>query len=201
MSAAAVEYPCDHDEPNLLEEAMKLAEQLPGHRVEVLGGQIVVTPPPDSRHARSLTDLTVAFLAAHTGETEVLQGVGLWLPDGPYEFAVPDLAVVDADIDDHHIEKNLYDPAVFRLVLEVTSTNYLQDLRTKVAAYAIAKIPVYVIVDRKKQRLHILTDPYANEYRDHRTYEPGERAQLPDSIGAEIDLDVAEILKRAGRRG
>lgn len=201
MSAEAVEHPCDHDEPNLLEEAEKISDLLPGHRVEILGGQILVTPPPDGRHANSLTDLTFAFAPAHSEETRVVQGLGLWLPDGPFDFAVPDLSVIDGDFEDHHIERSLYDPTIFRLVLEVTSTNYLQDIRTKVVAYAIAKIPVYLIVDRKKQRLHVLTDPFANEYRDHRIYAPGERAVLPESIGAEIELDVAAILKVAGRRG
>ncbi|MGK5637626.1 Uma2 family endonuclease [Streptomyces sp. URMC 126] len=201
MSAAAIERPCDHDEPTLLEEAEQLAEQLPGHRVEVLGGQITVTPPPDIKHACSLTGLTFDFQAADTDETCVVQNVSVWLPDGPYDYAIPDLAVVDADADEHAVESTYYDPAVFRMVLEVTSTNYAQDVRTKVVAYAIAKIPVYVIVDRKKQRLHVLTDPFANEYRNHRVYAPGERAVLPDSIGATIELDVEAVLKKAGRRG
>jgi Uma2 family endonuclease len=67
--------------------------------------------------------------------------------------------VVDADHRDHHVENNCYDPVCFRLVLEVTSSNYRTDLRDKVKAYASAKIPVYVIVDRKHQRLHVLTEP------------------------------------------
>ncbi|HBF85505.1 MAG TPA: hypothetical protein DD420_37970, partial [Streptomyces sp.] len=57
-----------------------------------------------------------------------------------------------ADFDAHLVENNCYDPAVFRLVLEVTSGNYKNDLRNKVSAYAEAKIPVYVVVDRKHGR-------------------------------------------------
>ncbi|KAB7852405.1 Uma2 family endonuclease [Streptomyces mobaraensis] len=200
MPVAATERPRDREEPTLLEEAERLAERNPGYRVEILGGQITVTPPPDAFHALSLTDLTYALKAAHTEETSVVQGVAVWLPDGPYDYAIPDLSVVDGDADEHAVESTYYDPAVFRLVLEVTSTNYAQDVRTKVAAYAIAKIPVYVIVDRKKQRLHVLTDPFANEYRDHRVYAPGERAELPESIGATIELDVNAVLEKAGRR-
>ncbi|WP_344962147.1 Uma2 family endonuclease [Streptomyces thioluteus] len=200
MSAAAVERSCDHGEPTLLDEAEELAERIPGYRVEILGGSIVVTPPPDLRHARALTGLTLAFSSAETEETLVVQGVGVWLPDGPFDHAIPDLAIVDADAERHPVEKTYYDPAAFRMVLEVTSTNYLQDIRTKVIAYAIAKIPVYVIVDRKKQCLHVLTEPFANEFNNHRIYTSGDRAVLPTSIGAEIELDVADILKRAGRR-
>ncbi|MET8409291.1 Uma2 family endonuclease [Streptomyces sp. NPDC005195] len=125
----------------------------------------------------------------------MLEGVGLWLPTGSEDYAVPDLVVVDADIEDHLVENNCYDPDCFRLVLEVTSSNYQTDLRTEVAAYAEARIPVYVIVDRRHQRLHVLTEPLGDEYAGHRVHAPGELAVLPDSIGAKVTLDVDEVLK------
>src|ERR1043165_6352895 len=141
MSAAAVEHPCDDGPEPLLVTANRLAEQNPGHRVEIIGGIITVAPPPDGPHARALTKLMRPFIAAglDDGETAVLQGIGLWLPGGPEDYAVPDLALVDADFDEHLLKNNSYDPAVFRLVLEVTSSNYAGDLRHKVAAYAEAK--------------------------------------------------------------
>lgn len=201
LSAAAVEHPCD-DEPelSLLEEADRLAEQLPGRRVEIIGGVITVAPPPDGPHADALTTLMIPFLAAglHGKESRVLQGIGLWLPAGPEDYAIPDLALVDADLDEHRLENNCYDPAVFRLVLEVTSSNYKSDLRHKVAAYAEAKIPVYVILDRKHSRVHVLTEPVGGSYDRHEVYAPGQEAPLPGSIGAEVVLDVAELIK-AGR--
>lgn len=88
--------------------------------------------------------------------------------------------------------------AVFRLVLEVTSSNYNSDLRHKVSAYAEAKVPVYVILDRKHGRVHVLTEPLGGSYDRHEVYAPGQQAPLPASIGAEVNLDVAELIK-AGR--
>ncbi|MFF9511881.1 Uma2 family endonuclease [Streptomyces sp. NPDC014724] len=201
MSAAAVEHPCDGEPESLLETANILTEQHPGYRVEIIGGVITVAPPPDGLHANALTTLMIPFLAAgiHGEETKVLQGMGLWLPGGPEDYAIPDLAVVDADFDEHPAENNCYDPAVFRLVLEVTSSNYNQDLRNKVAAYAEAKIPVYVIVDREHGRVHVLTEPMGGGYDSHQVYAPGQTVALPDSIGAPVTLDVAELI-RAGRR-
>jgi Uma2 family endonuclease len=122
----------------------------------------------------------------------------MWLPDGPEDYAIPDLAIVDADLDEHLVENNCYDPACFRLVLEVTSGNYQNDLRNKVTAYAAAKIPVYVIVDRRHSRIHVLTEPLATGYDRHEVYAPGQPAPLPASIGAELSLDVAELVA-AGR--
>ncbi|MDF3143596.1 MULTISPECIES: Uma2 family endonuclease [unclassified Streptomyces] len=194
MSAASVERP--HEARPLIAQANRLMDRNPGYRVEIIGGQILVSPPPDAAPARALSRLMSPFNVAGLGdgETEVLQGVGLWLPDGE-DYAIPDLVVVDADIDDHLIENNCYDPACFRLVLEVTSSNYRTDLRDKVAAYAQAKIPVYVIINRKHQRVHVLTDPTGDEYANHRPHAPGEVVALPDSIGAKVTLDVAEILE------
>ncbi|WP_019055695.1 Uma2 family endonuclease [Streptomyces prunicolor] len=195
MSAAAVERP--HEDRPLIAEANRIMDRLPGYRVEIIGGQIIVSPPPDGPHAEVLTDLMLPFVASglHGTESKVLQGVGPWLPTGTEDYAIPDLLVVDADYRDHYVENNCYDPVCFRLVLEVTSSNYRTDLRDKVKAYAAAKIPVYVIIDRKHQRLHVLTNPTGDDYESHRPHSPGEVVTLPKSIGAEVTLDVAEILK------
>jgi Uma2 family endonuclease len=105
---------------------------------------------------------------------------------------------MDTDADDHLIESNSYDPICFRLVLEVTSSNYRADLRTKVRAYAQAEVPLYVIVDREHDRLHVLTDPDGAENAAHRVHSPGESVVLPASPGAGVVLDVEEVLG-AGR--
>ncbi|WP_406138877.1 Uma2 family endonuclease [Streptomyces sp. NBC_01089] len=201
MSAAAVEHPCDGEPPTLLEEADTLMEQLPGYRVEIIGGILTVTPPPDAPHARALTKIMRPFIAADLddGQTEVLQGVGVWLPTGAEDFVIPDLAVVDADIDAHVIAHNCYDPVAFRLVLEVTSTNYNQDLRAKVSVYAEADIPVYVIVNRKHQRVHVLTEPVGSDYASHQIFAAGQQAPLPASIGGDVTLDVAAVLQAGSK--
>ncbi|MFJ4830481.1 Uma2 family endonuclease [Streptomyces sp. NPDC088747] len=201
MSAAPAEQPCG-DRP-LIAEAHHIIDRLPGRRVEIIDGQILVTPSPDVAHARALKKVTRPFEAAglDEDETEVHQAIGVWLPDGLEDYAIPDLCIVESDIEEHLVENNSYDPVVFRLVLEVTSSNWKADLRTKVTAYAQAKIPVYVIVDRKHQRLHVLTDPTGDEYETHRIHAPGELVTLPDSIGAKITLDVAEILKAGQPKG
>ncbi|MFJ7155654.1 Uma2 family endonuclease [Streptomyces sp. NPDC101118] len=160
------------------------------------------SPPYDDAHARGLTKLMRPFLNAglDDGESEVVQAIGLWLPAGPSDYAIPDLCIVDADFEEHLVENNCYAPPVFRLVLEVTSSNHENDLRGKVRAYGNAKVPVYVIVDRRHNRLHVLTDPVADGYDTHRVHAPGELVTLPESIGAKVTLDVAEILRAASPR-
>ncbi|MEU9130014.1 Uma2 family endonuclease [Kitasatospora sp. NPDC048540] len=194
MSAAAVEHP--YEQPTLLEAADLISSRLTGHRVEIIGGQIAVTPPADASHSRALTRIMATLIAAgmNGDGSEVHQAVGVWLPDGPSDYAVPDLSITDADIDDHPVEYNCYDPAAFRLVLEVTSSNLGDDLKKKPSAYASAGIPVYVIVDRQNRRVMVLTEPSDGEYRVNAVHRPGQSFVLPASIGAEVKLDVDAVL-------
>ncbi|CAL9474131.1 hypothetical protein SUDANB145_02889 [Streptomyces sp. enrichment culture] len=177
-----------------------IMERRPGWRVEIMPGQLVASPLRDAHHAGTLTTLMRQFFAAglHDGATAVVQGVAVKLPGEPDDYAVPDLSVVDADVESHHVQFNAYAPACFRLVLEVTSESWAYDLHRKDAAYAEAEIPVYVVVDREHQRLHVLTDPDGADYTTHRVHTPGETVTLPGSLGAEVTLDVGEILA-AGR--
>ncbi|MEV5531546.1 Uma2 family endonuclease [Streptomyces prunicolor] len=180
-----------------IEAANRVMHRTPGVLIEIIGGQMLATPSPEIAHTRALKKVTRAFEAAGLGQdgTEVHRSIGVWLPDDPEDYAIPDLCIVDAEVDDRLVENNCYDPVVFRLVLEVTSSNWKADLRTKVTAYAQAKIPVYAIVDRQHQRLHVLTDPAEGAYANHRVHAPGELVTLPDTLGAKVTLDVAEILK------
>lgn len=193
MAAAAVKEPVE--QPALLEVAELISNQFAGYRVEIVGSQVTVTPPSSIQHGRSLSRFMRVFSAAgFSDEIEVMQNVGLWLPDGPSDFAIPDLVIVDADIEDHLVEHNCYDPAVFRLVLEVTSSNIGDDLKRKPTAYASAGVPVYVIVDRSNQRVMVLTEPQDGEYRVHAVHHPGQSFTLPESIGASVTLSVDDVL-------
>ncbi|ADI09144.1 integral membrane protein [Streptomyces bingchenggensis BCW-1] len=179
---------------SLIDIAETVFQNLPGYRPEILGGQLIVTPPADPPHAESLTNLTLAFAALHQGETRVVQAVGIWLPTGEEDYAIPDLAVVDADHRDHMAPYNCIDPAVFRMVFEVTSSNWRDDLDRKPSHYARAGVPVYVIGDRKHGEVIVLTDPHDGEYRTRSVHRPGESFVLPESIGAKVELEVDSLL-------
>ncbi|MET7675348.1 Uma2 family endonuclease [Streptomyces seoulensis] len=157
--------------------ADEIIERHPGYRVEIIGGHLLVTPVPDAPHARVLSGIMVLLFGGelHPGETLVAQKIAIWLPTGPEDYAVPDLVVVNDDIEDHYVQNNTYDPACFRLVLEVTSRNW-----------------------QAHQRIHLLTEPSEGRYARHRIHSPGEIVTLPDSIGAKVALDVAAIIE-AGR--
>jgi Uma2 family endonuclease len=183
-------------ELTLGEAAEQLSRALPGHRVEILQGRLTVTPPPDGPHGRSLTKFCRALERAgiEGSGAEWIQGIGLWLPTLPEDFAIPDLSVVDEDFDGAHVKKNYYAPDVFRLVVEVTSSNWSDDLGPKVECYAQAGLPVYLIADRKHDEVLLYTDPTDGAYGDPERFKRGQSVALPPSIGVKVTLDVDTLL-------
>ncbi|MFF6993608.1 Uma2 family endonuclease [Streptomyces sp. NPDC008313] len=125
---------------------------------------------------------------------ECVQGVGLWLPTLPEDFAIPDLSVVDEDFRDAHVTKNYYAPNVFRLVVEVTSSNWSDDLYTKVECYAQADIPAYLVVDRKHGEVLLYQGPVEGAYPAPQRYERGVSVPLPESVGVSVELAVDTLL-------
>ncbi|MER7840997.1 Uma2 family endonuclease [Streptomyces sp. NPDC096040] len=183
-------------ELTLGEAADLLSPALPGHRVEILQGRLTVTPPPDGSHPLSLTKLCRALERAGIAGSgaEWVQGVGLWLPTLPEDFAIPDLSIVDEDFRDAHVAKNYYAPNVFRMVVEVTSSNWSDDLGPKVECYAQAGIPAYLIADRKDGEVLCYQDPVDGKYPGPQRFKRGQSVPVPESVGVTAEFSVDALL-------
>ncbi|MER5754811.1 Uma2 family endonuclease [Streptomyces sp. NPDC002088] len=183
-------------ELTLGEAADLLSRALPGHRVEILQGRLTVTPPPDGSHALSLTWLVEAFAGAGARKAGLryVQGIGLWLPTLADDFSIPDFSVVDEDFRDALVQKNCYAPNVFRLVVEVTSSNWSDDLGPKVECYAEAGVPVYIVADRKHDEVLLYQDPVKGKYDAPERYKRGQSIPVPESVGVTLDLSVDTLL-------
>jgi Uma2 family endonuclease len=183
-------------ELTLGEAADQLSRALPGHRVEILQGRLTVTPPPDGSHALSLTWLVEAFggAGARKAGLRYVQGIGLWLPTVADDYSIPDFSVVDEDFRDALVQKNCYAPNVFRLVVEVTSSNWSDDLGPKVECYAEAGIPVYIVVDRKHDEVLLYQDPVNGKYDVPHRFKRGQDFPVPESVGVTLGLCVDTLL-------
>lgn len=183
--------------PTALPAGLKAAEwvyeNLLGWRPEIIGGQLVVTPPADTRHAVSLTRLARALDVLPMDEVEIVQAVGLWLGRRE-DYVIPDLSVVDADFGDHEVAYNCCAPGVFRMVVEITSANHTNDTVDKPVVYAGVGVPVYVIGDRRRREVVVLSRPRDGEYRARDVHRPGESFWLPESVGAKVELEVDTVL-------
>ncbi|MFG3121238.1 hypothetical protein ACH4JZ_01635 [Streptomyces sp. NPDC017615] len=70
-------------------------ERKPGYRVEIIGGQLLGSPPPDGPHGVAMTDVMLPFASAglHGAESKIVPDIGLWLPTGADDYAIPDLSL------------------------------------------------------------------------------------------------------------
>ncbi|RDI69472.1 Uma2 family endonuclease [Nocardia pseudobrasiliensis] len=126
-----------------------LAEDQPadGSRLELILGHLYMTPPPTGSHqhatfrlSRCLDD---ALMDAGRDDLHVLPGVGVRLNTAFRTGVIPDIVVVDVDVD-----HTSFEPDNVVLAVEVWSPgNTRAERDTKVAAYAGARIPYLWIVE------------------------------------------------------
>jgi Uma2 family endonuclease len=78
--------------------------------------------------------------------------------------------------------------------VEVTSSNWSDDLGPKVECYAQAGVPVYLIADRKHDEALLYADPTNGKYPDPIRYKRGQSVPVPDSVGVSLELSVDTLL-------
>ena len=72
-------------EMTIAEAADRVSSWLPGHRVGILRGSLIVSPPRDEPHQGTVFEVGYAIRRAGAKEAglKVRPGIGLWLPTGP----------------------------------------------------------------------------------------------------------------------
>lgn len=134
-------------------------------RPEYVEGTVIVPPQPDYKHSKGAVKLAVQF---HVAELE-LAGMGMGFRaahrDGStMALVIPDFYVLHrepTELDESYrkAHKGWYPIDMIALVGEVTSTNHAIDTGAKLAAYAAADVPVYVLINRNTKTAHCHTDP------------------------------------------
>jgi Uma2 family endonuclease len=181
-----------------------------GTRVEVIGGEIVVSPGPTLAHHLIVSDISDRFAevrAAEAGFTwRCVQTTDLnlvRLGDG----YVPGLLVIDADVAREARQTGARHllPTQVDLAVEVTSPSNAANDRepgrlgrrpTKWGGYASTGIPYYLLVDRDPRlpRTTLYADPdvHAGTYEALTTWKFGETIELPEPFGLRIPTDEWE---------
>lgn len=178
-----------------------------GARVEVIGGEIVVSPAPALDHGGIVEDVSEAFVLARQEDVEhewrCQRGVNLNLTSSGEDFDfIPDLVVGESATIKAARQAQVICLASdeVELVLEVTSRGNarrdrppLDGRATKWTAYARAEIPYYLLIDRdpKVARAVLYTIPHAatGAYLDEQEWAFGEAVVLPDPFGLKIPTD------------
>ncbi|MEV5705173.1 Uma2 family endonuclease [Actinoallomurus sp. NPDC052274] len=181
-----------------------------GTRVEVIGGEIVVSPGPTLAHNLIVSDISDRFAevrATRPGFTwRCVQTTDLnliRLGDG----YVPDLLVIDADVarEARQTGARYLLPPQVDLAVEVTSPSNAANDRepgrlgrkpTKWGGYAATGIPYYLLVDRDPRTpritLYARPDVHAGTYEVLTAWKFGETITLREPFGLDIPTDEWE---------
>ncbi|MEV6616722.1 Uma2 family endonuclease [Streptomyces sp. NPDC051051] len=147
-----------------LDELFELLEQMPvpeGFRVEIVGGNVFMTPQRDT-HWGIIRRIVRAVEDRFGVEVKVFSDVRIDFPGHENGFC-PDVAKLrdSAEKDDegrwHHEDVEF----VAEVISQGTAIN---DYGPKKTAYAVAEVPVYLIVDPYQGRCYVYTDPKEGHY-------------------------------------
>ena len=186
-----------------LEDALDLPDD--GSRVEIIGGQIVVSPSPRNAHRGIVQQISKIFTLANASREEFIwdveQAPNLDLV-GVGDGCIPDLIVAEQALLEAEWQTNnlcLVADEV-EMAVEVTSRSTKHndraprhDIPTKWSSYARAAIPYYLLVDcdPKVARIFLYTIPDGNTgaYLDEQSWAFGETIVLPEPFNLEIPTD------------
>ncbi|WP_240982947.1 Uma2 family endonuclease [Streptomyces sp. S3(2020)] len=161
-----------------------------GWRVELIEGEICVTPPANGEHEEIVSELS-GQIRDHDKGVGRYTGIGLNVPAASDTgHVVPDLVIAPkGSFDD---EEEWHDASPVVLVAEVTSTSTAERDRTKkIHGYARAGIPVYLLIDREEAEVTVFAEPSGDEYAQAHKHKLGLVVPLPAPLG--FELDTAEF--------
>ncbi|MFE5766781.1 Uma2 family endonuclease [Streptomyces sp. NPDC056485] len=161
-----------------------------GCKVEIIEGIVTVAPPPVNHHNYIASKIHRALLPVLPEGCEVYQTLNVAVPSrvGLY---IPDVVVVP---DEAALAEGNYVPATAaELVVEITSrSNAVNDRVPKLAGYAGAAIPLYLLIDAFASGGPTITlygEPKDGHYRVLQAGKFGETFHLPEPFA--LDLDTA----------
>ncbi|MER6010533.1 Uma2 family endonuclease [Streptomyces bluensis] len=163
-----------------------------GWRVELIEGEICVTPPANGKHEEFVSELNHQI--TRMGPDRTLRnytGVGLNVPGASRTgHVVPDLVIAPkGSFDD---DQEWHGPDGVLLVAEITSDSTADRDRTKkIHGYARAGIPVYLLIDREEGEVTVYAEPSGDDYTQGPKYKLGLAVPLPAPLG--FQLDTAEF--------
>ncbi|MCK1815152.1 Uma2 family endonuclease [Streptomyces sp. XM4011] len=160
-----------------------------GWRVELIEGDIHVVPPANGPHEAMLAEMVTQVARHSTQESlRTYTGIGLLLPSPAVNSKVAPALVV-APSGSFMAPELYHDPEPVVLVGEITSESIGDnDQRKKLRGYARARIPSYLLVDRKAGTATLFGEPVGAGYRKQNVVPFSKAVSLPEPLGFDMDL-------------
>ncbi|GGZ88349.1 Uma2 family endonuclease [Streptomyces bluensis] len=163
-----------------------------GWRVELIEGEICVTPPANGEHEEFVSELSDQVTERRKDRSlRNYTGIGLDVPGASRTgHVVPDLVIAPkGSFDD---DEEWHEPSGVLLVAEVTSDSTAdRDRGKKIHGYARAGIPVHLLIDPEQGEVTVYSEPSGDDYAQGPKYKLGLAVPLPAPLG--FELDTAEF--------
>ncbi|MEU3345622.1 Uma2 family endonuclease [Streptomyces sp. NPDC006700] len=173
-----------------LDEWFERLERMPvpeGFRVEIVGGNVHMTPQRDT-HWEIIRRIVRAIEDRFGMDVKVFSDVRIDFPGRENGFC-PDVTKLSDSAQKDSEGRWRHEDVEFvaEVVSEGTAAN---DYGPKKAAYAIAEVPVYVIVDPYQGRCRVYTQPKGDDYAIDTKVEFGSDVDLTDTpVGLTLRTD------------
>jgi Uma2 family endonuclease len=176
------------------EELYESLDPIPGFRVELLDGRLVMTPLGTRRNQRVTYRLVEAFWdVAHRNGWEILTPAAVYI-EATRDRPEPDLVIAPPDSPDCNDHEMFSYGAV--LVAEVVSPSSKHDDREhKPRYYALGEVPLYLLVDVEADPrcVTLFSDPAGGAYRSRTEVPLGGRLSLPEPFGMTLDTACLKV--------
>jgi Uma2 family endonuclease len=180
-----------HQHDSTVEQILELHEKFEppeGHKAEVIGGNIIVSPSPSGRHGLICVRLQAQLSRLLPADLVVTTMVTLSMP-ATSERYIPDLLVISADI--LNTDEWLFPAGDAELVVEVVSpSNARTDRVTKVRGYAASGVPIYLLVDPLERSVTSFSEPAGECYQQVHRVPSGATIELPKPYNGKLDTTV-----------
>jgi Uma2 family endonuclease len=157
--------------------------------LELINGKLWEKPAPDGDHAMIIQWLTRRCIQARP-ELWLFAEQGLRIPSYRNGYARPDGVLAASGAMARQGEWASTEDVL--LVAEVTSYDGDTDRRDRIdkpRAYAEAKIPVYLLIDRDTCEVVVHSEPDGTRYETVRRLPLGKPAELPAPVGITLDTE------------
>jgi Uma2 family endonuclease len=178
-----------HRDPSV-EQILELHEnfEVPGHKVEVVGGNIIVSPLSTVRHALMNGRLHEQLRQLMPGHLAVTNRMTLDIAVTNERY-MPDVLVIskaDLDTDEWLIRTDQAE-----LVAEIVSPSSADnDRETKVYGCAASSVPIYLLVDPLERSVTLFSEPAGERYQQMHRVPFGASIALPEPYAGKLDTSV-----------
>jgi Uma2 family endonuclease len=159
----------------------------PEDRVELIDGEILQMSPLGNKHIACSNRATMLFTEAFG--RAVIVSVQNPLRLDTYNEPQPDIIILKPHPDFYESKRVSSEDAL--LVVEISDTSLVFDLKTKLAHYASSRVQEYWIEDLQHNLLLVFRGPAGSNYKESLTFRRGDRVSLlafPDTTLKVEDL-------------